>query len=530
MPTFLLSILKDLGLFRVELEGNKRQTFPDTEPYSKIYRVLLSVLSATAILYFLWRKQAKFPYPPGPVPRWLIGNLFDIPTSKPWKTYREWSRMYKEDLVHFQVNSQHAVVINTKELSDRMLDKHAGLYSDRPYIAMVEMRVATLFILPSIYLTAISQRRLGWQPFNTAFLRYTDTWRKHRRLYQQGFRSRSSLEYLPIQASKNAEFVSNLPKDPANFLTHIGTLSAATILATVYGYDTSPTDDYLAKLVEGCNKFSETEFQSPATAIVNMFPALRHLPLWLPIFRFQRAAIKSRRMIQQLLDVPFEYVRSDMRSGAGKPSLMAKFLEQNDANNGGDEEQEYVIKAVCATSYGAISMHPDVQIKAQNELDIIAGRGRVPDYEERPNLPYVEAVLRETFRWMPPAPLGVPRAAFDGDVVDGYYIPKGKAMSRDEAVYPNPESFDPERFLNKDGRCNDDDSMFIFGTGRRICPGRHFTSATIWMAMVSVLVEFDIGKPKTVDGKEIRDLEDANYTEGLISHPSPFLCSITPRS
>ncbi|KAL0569905.1 hypothetical protein V5O48_012051 [Marasmius crinis-equi] len=418
--------------------------------------------------------------------------------------------MYGGDLVHFQVlNSQHVVVINTKELSDRMLDKRAGVYSDRPYVAMVEM--------------------LGWLPFNTSFLRYTDTWRKHRRLYQQGFRSRTSNEYLPIQTSKNAEFISNLREDPDNFLVHIRTLTAAVILDTIYGYEATPTDDSLAKLIENTARFAVTEFESPATAIVNMFPALRHLPLWLPIFRFQRAAVKSQKLVDRLLEEPYEYVRSNMRNGTGKPSLMAKFLEQNDADGGG-EDQEFVIKGVCATGYGektvaalstfflAIAMHPDVQIKAQNELDTTFGRGLVPDYEERPNLPYIEAIIREVFRWVPPVPLSVPRAAFADDIVDGCYIPKGKAMSRDEADYPNPESFTPERFLNEDGRCNDDDSMFIFGAGRRICPGRYFASATVWMAIVSVLVEFDIGKPKSMDGKEIRSLEDANYSEGMIRY------------
>ncbi|KAL0571877.1 hypothetical protein V5O48_010080 [Marasmius crinis-equi] len=362
-------------------------------------------------------------------------------------------------------------------------------------------------------LTAISRRRLGWLPFNTAFLRYTDTWRKHRRLYQQGFRSRTSNEYLPIQASKNAEFISNLREDPSNFLVHIRTYTAAVLLETIYGYEASPTDDSLAKLIENTARFAVTEFESPATAIVNMFPALGHLPLWLPIFRFQRAAAKSQKLVDRLLEVPYEYVRSNMRNGSGKPSLMAKFLGQNDAD-GRDKDQEYVIKGVCATGYGA--MHPDVRIKAQNELDTAFGRGRVPDYKERLTLPYIEAIIREVFRWVPPVPLSVPRAAFFDDIVNGCYIPKGKAMSRDEADYPNPESFIPERFLNEYGQCNDDDSMFVFGAGRRICPGRHFASATIWMAIVSVLVEFNIGKPKTMDGKEIRSLEDANFSEGMI--------------
>ncbi|KAL0569906.1 hypothetical protein V5O48_012052 [Marasmius crinis-equi] len=557
MSTFTLSVLKDFGLFHMEQERNQTDRspvqLPSTKSYSLIWSGFVPVVVTAAIFYFLWRRiQAKPPYPPGPTPKFLIGNLLDMPKSKPWKTYREWSKkagsaysmvintrqvlranlVSQGDLIHFEINSQHTVVINTKGLSDRMLNSRAGVYSDRPYVAMVDM--------------------LGWLPFNTSFLRYTDTWRKHRRLYQQAFRSRSAQEYLPLQASKNSEFISKLREDPDNFMAHIRSLTAAVILDLIYGYEVTPTNNYLAELVEEITKFAETEFESPATAIVNLFPALRHLPLSLPIFRFQRAAAKSQMLIEKLLDVPYDYVRKNMRTGEGRPSLMARFLEEND-EEGGDKVQESVIKGVCATGYGAgvdttaavietfflaIAMHPDVQAKARNELELVVGKGRVPGYEERPNLPYIEAIIREVFRWVPPVPLSVPRAAFVDDVFDDYYIPKGAmvlsniwAMSRDEAVYPNPESFVPERFLNEDGTCNsDDDSTFIFGAGRRICPGRHFATTTLWMVIVSVLTEFDIGKPKTIDGKEMLKLADAKYTEGMISHPTPFLCSITPRS
>ncbi|KAL0569129.1 hypothetical protein V5O48_012842 [Marasmius crinis-equi] len=463
--------------------------------------VLASVALAATILHFLTgRRPAKPPYPPGPPPRLLTGNLYDVPKSKPWKTYHEWSKAYGSGLVHYQVNSKHTVIINSKELSDRMLEKRSRIYSDRPYIPMVDL--------------------LGWAPINAGFMGYTDTWRKHRRLYQQGFRPDASRNYNSIQSTKTAEFITNLREDPANFLAHIRTLAAAAILATIYGYDISPTNDYFVDLAEKAVG-TLVLLVTPAAAIVNMFPVLRHLPLWFPVFDFQKSAVVSRGLVQQMIDVPYEYVRSNMKAGTAKPCLLSQILERHDVNDG-DKDQELVIKGVCATGYGgtilfpeylrqkpiliepsptagadttvsametfflAMGMHPDVQKKAQNELNAIVGRGRTPGYEERPNLPYIEAIFRETLR----------------------------AMSRNETVYPNPESFNPERFLKNDGTCNDvDDAMFIFGAGRRICPGRHFASATLWMAISSVLAEFDIGKPTTVDGKDIRSLEDANYSD-----------------
>ncbi|KAL0570428.1 hypothetical protein V5O48_011532 [Marasmius crinis-equi] len=461
------------------------------------------IISAISIFYILSRrKRANLPYPPGPKALLFAGSLLEILKIKPWKTYTEWSKTYGSPLLHYRANLQHTIVVNTKELSDQLFEKRARIYSDRPYIPMVDL--------------------LGWGTCDVVFMRYNETWRKYRRFFQQGFRPDVSCEYLPIQISKNTLFISSLREDPAQFLAHIKTYVGAAILATLYGYDAARTNDHFVGIAQ--------------KSVVNVFPILRHLPLSLPIFKFQKVAAKGQKLTNEMLEVPFQYVRHDMEFNSGKPSLLRKFLELNDAD-GGDEDQEFAIKGVCGTAYAAgsdttvasieafflaMGMYPDTQKKAQAELDTVIRGGQMPGYEERSKLPYIEAILRETLRWSPALPLGVLKATSEEDVVDGFYIPKGAtvvnniwAISRDEAIYPGPESFNPERFLKEDGTCDDDDSMFIFGTGRRICPGRHFASATLWLAITSVLVEFDIGKPTTLDRREVQSLEDVNHTDGL---------------
>jgi cytochrome P450 len=70
---------------------------------------------------------------------------------------------------------------------------------------------------------------------------------------------------------------------------------------------------------------------------------------------------------------------------------------------------------------------PDAQRKAQEELDVIVGSDRLPDYEDWDSLPYTEALLREVLRWRPVLPLGVAHAITDDDVFKGYLIPKGQS-------------------------------------------------------------------------------------------------------
>ena len=121
-------------------------------------------------------------------------------------------------------------------------------------------------------------------------------------------------------------------------------------------------------------------------------------------------------------------------------------------------------------------LNPEVVRKAQEELDRVVGKDRLPDFSDREDLVYIDAVVKEIVRWAPPLPICVPNRTIRDDVYRGYFIPAGAtviqniwAILRDPTIYPNPEAFDPDRFL-KDGRLNPlvfNPEDRIFGTGRR---------------------------------------------------------------
>jgi hypothetical protein len=75
------------------------------------------------------------PFPPGPKPLPLLGNLFDMPTSREYQTYARWGKEYG-DVVHVRALGQHIIILNSIEAANELLDRRSTIYSDRPFIPM----------------------------------------------------------------------------------------------------------------------------------------------------------------------------------------------------------------------------------------------------------------------------------------------------------------------------------------------------------------------------------------------------------
>jgi cytochrome P450 len=128
------------------------------------------------------------------------------------------------------------------------------------------------------------------------------------------------------------------------------------------------------------------------------------------------------------------------------------------------------------TFFLAMVLNPKAMKKAQEELDRVVGKGELPDFSHKDNLPYIDALIKEVLRWSPPLPIALPNKAMKDDVYRGHFIPAGAiviqnvwAVCRDPKIYPDPETFNPDRFL-KDGKINPlvfNPEDRIFGTGRR---------------------------------------------------------------
>jgi len=152
-------------------------------------------------------------------------------------------------------------------------------------------------------------------------------------------------------------------------------------------------------------------------------------------------------------------------------------------------------------------------------------------------LPFTMAVIKEVLRFTPVVPTGLPHRVTRDDVYQGFRIPKGAtvianiwAITRDKEMYPNPSVFDPDRFIARPGfEPQIDPKKWIFGFGRRVCPGADFTQTSIFLNITGILATFNISKSMTKDGQEVEP-EIGTVSHGVVCHPKPFDCQITLRS
>jgi len=182
-------------------------------------------------------------------------------------------------------------------------------------------------------------------------------------------------------------------------------------------------------------------------------------------------------------------------------------------------------------------LYPEVVQKAQAELDSILGPGRLPEFSDRPHLPYTESIMKEVLRWYPVVVSALPHSTVEEDTYGGYRIPAGSVVIgnswgilRDPELYPDPDVFRPERFLPDASGTIQNDPSASFGYGRRICPGKPLAEATVWLAIASILSVFNITYAVDEHGNKI-DVSHALDPIGMSTiQPGPFRCEILPRS
>ncbi|KAI0761422.1 cytochrome P450 [Irpex lacteus] len=485
------------------------------------------VLAAISLIVHFSRRKQPAPYPPGPKGYPIIGNLLDMPTSLPWRTYMQWGEKYG-DIVHVNVVGEHVVVLNSAKQAAALLNKKSGITADRPTLAM-------------------ASELLGWKNA-LALTPYGHRFREYRKYFHMSMGTKSLVErHHDLMIEENRKFLRRVLHSKEDIGVEIRKNAGAIILNLAYGYSINEDNDPIVHLVE---KAMDTlaAGTTPGAWFVDYFPILRFLPSWFPGGGFKNEAKWMKALVNDMAVVPYDLTKDKIAHNVElPPNLITDCLDAKKL----DPETEYNIKWAAASIYSggadttvsaihsfvlAMTLYPEVQKRAQAEIDLVVGNDRFPTFDDRPQLPYVEAIVKEIFRWKPLAPTTLPHRMMEDVIHEGYYIPKGTsvfgniwAIFYDPDTYPNPEVFDPSRHVTETGEPTDGPNVYdvCFGYGRRICPGMHFADSSVYIWCAMILAVYDISK--AVENGQPIDPIDA-YTTGAVSHPKPFKYAIKPRN
>ncbi|KAH9952752.1 cytochrome P450 [Russula dissimulans] len=436
------------------------------------FLVLVSSL-ATFLAIRDHRKRRGLPYPPGPRPLPLIGNLFDIPKQFSWLTFSEHSKKHG-DIISFHVFGQTIVVLHSIEATKDLLEKRADIYSDRPAVPIYNMM------------------KWGWF---VPLVRYTEFWRQTRRLLERGLRPGAVIAYRHLQQTKARALLSRLLTEPDQWEAHFEYLLTELILGMGYGYEVQGPNDRRAIISRKMAQLA-SETTLPGALLVNDLPFLRYIPEWLPWLSYKPLARYGYDIGQEVLNGPMIFVKESILHGTAQPSLALESLQESEKLGAPEREK---VEEVIAGALGSMYLAGVDTIMAQKQLDAVTGRERLPTFEDRPSLPIIDAICKEVLRWGATVPVAVPHASTEDDIYEGFFIPKGSlvignawAILHDPVRYPEPDSFKPERFLDPDGTLHDDPVLATaYGFGKRICPGRHFVDITLFIVVASLLSVFN---------------------------------------
>ena len=323
-----------------------------------------------------------------------------------------------------------------------------------------------------------------------------DAWRRQRKLAAQHFAPRSMEQYADIMVADAREaFASYEEGELRDFHHDIMALTLKIVGKTLLGVDTEAETKRVAEALDSVIPYMEQRL----FGFRGLLPA--SIP-WASTRRFRRAK-------RDLDDLVSTIIRRAQRLQEGD-FLLARLIRARDESGSGMSDQVLADEAITMLLAGhettalavmfavhSIATHPAVAALLRAELDEHVGE-RPLCYADAGRLPVLEAVVKETLRLYPPAPL-VGRELAVPIEIGGYDLDRGVqiymspfAIQRDPRHYPEPDAFNPDRFLDGSTASLPKFAYFPFGGGPRVCIGQYFAMMEAKLILATLLQQVEL--------------------------------------
>ncbi|XP_057974092.1 cytochrome P450 CYP82D47-like [Malania oleifera] len=275
-------------------------------------------------------------------------------------------------------------------------------------------------------------------------------------------------------------------------------------------------------------------------------PFLRWLDVGGHEREMKRTAAELDRLMEKWLEEHKRKRPVSAEDGGDFMDVMLSVVDRGDVPS--DYDPDVFIKSTClglvlagadtstvtlVWSFCLLLNNPHTLKRAQQELDAQVGRQQQLQGTHIKHLVYIQAIIKETMRLYPAAPLGIPHESIQNCTIGGHPVPAGTRLvvnlwkvHRDPQVWPDPDEFRPERFLttHQDVDVKGQNFELIpFSSGRRMCPGVSFALQVMHFTLANLLHEFEIA---TLDDKPIHMGECFGLT---VAKTTPLEVLLSPR-
>lgn len=466
--------------------------------------LLASLLGLIIAVKFLTRSKSVNKRPPGPRPLPLIGNMHQLVGKLPHRALSEMSKQYGP-LMFLRLGEVPSIVVSSAAVAEEVLKTNGVAFAQRPF--------------------PLASKVLHYDCTDIVFSTYGSYWRQMRKISTMELLSNKRVQsYRSIREEEVGNMVAEIKanKEPTlNFTRKIFSYTYGVTGRAAFGKKSADQEEFI-RLVE--------EFSALANFnVADMYPSVRILQAISKI-RLKQMQVKVEKILNDIVDR--HRAKKTAESEENEDLVDVLLRVQKDATH--DLELEITddnVKSVILDIFAAGSetssttvewtmsellRNPHMMKRVQTEVrEAFADTGKI-DETKLPELKYFQALIKETLRYHPSAPLLLPRECREECVVSGYVIPaktsvfvNGWAIARDPQYFDEPEVYNPDRFLESKLDFRGSDFEYIpFGAGRRSCPGINYALSNIQIALSNLLFHFDWSLPHGMKTHEL-DMTEA---------------------
>jgi cytochrome P450 len=408
--------------------------------------------------------------PPGPKPHFLIGNM-PLASRDPLSTFTRWAREFG-DIFYYRALWINVYFLNHPELIEAVLVRN--------YQNFLKDHVI---------------RKSRWFFGDGLLTNEGESWLRQRRLAQPAFHRERIASYARIMTDYARQMLANWRDgETRDIHQEMMQLTLRIVVRALFNV----AAEEIGKISDAMNVM----MRNSSGVRLLLPPAARYLPI--------PAMIEFRRSVRQLDQAVYSIIAGRRRNENDSGDLLSMLMQARDEDGSRmsdkqlrDEVMTFLLAGHETTalalswSWYLLAQNPEAEQKLHDELECVLG-GREPEFADLPMLSYAERVIKESMRLYPPA-WSVARTVVSEFQLRGYRIPAGAnvvmsqwIMHRDPRYFPDPEKFDPDRWLTERAQRLPRFAYFPFGGGPRQCIGNTFAmmEATLLLASIARCFQF----------------------------------------